>query len=184
MDKLDTTVRKNFKVGMYVEIVTKDEEIKTGLIEKILSKDDNSKGIKVRLTDEVEGRVLEIYTAEKMKLENFKFYNRFLYEKQLFSIWDKEKNKFALFGYSHHTLKKPYLTIFISKNKQDLTDFINKHQLNRKRYEVRRISNSKNLYSHFDETKVKACLLNNEKYISFKNFIDIENKIRFNSNCK
>lgn len=73
---MDETMQLRYiKVGLYVIIETKNEEIKRGFVEKILSKKDDERGIRVRLKSGEYGRVIEIPTKHDVERETFKFYN-------------------------------------------------------------------------------------------------------------
>ena len=185
--EIDPTIRKNIQRGMYVVIEEeKTNEIYKGLVSIILSHSNNQRGIKVELTNGKIGYIQEIYTIEQIKLENFKFYNRFLFEKKLYSIWDNKKKEYLCIDYHYHTVEDSYLTVFISKDKDDLRKILKELKLSEKNYKIKDINNNTCIHSQFrtNYDDIQMILLNNEKYLRFKSFINIENDIRQKSKMK
>lgn len=81
--------RKELKVGMLVELISGER----GFIEKINGRS-TDKGVKVTLEGNVVGRVAKVITKEELKRENFIFYNKLLYDKNLFSFFDNVNKKY------------------------------------------------------------------------------------------
>ena len=100
---MDITNRKNIKVGMLVDIVAEkdkgNDSLTRGYVVKVLSQANNKKGVKVQLQTGEIGHVDHIVTKEELRLENFKFYNRFFFEKELYSIWNKQTRQFLVFDH-------------------------------------------------------------------------------------
>lgn len=179
MSFLDVTIKKNFKVGMYVEILEeKTQKSYKGYILNILSKKDNQSGIKVELTNHIIGNVLEIYTIDKIKLENFKFYNKIFNTKTIYSIWNEKDKCFAIIDYCHHTINYTFPSLIISNEKQDIVDFINSNKLDVKVYKIRTLNPNKDIYKHFNVENEVMVLIKNEKYLRFSKFKEIENEIK------
>lgn len=177
VNKLDVTIKKNIKVGMYVELTSPNRE--KGLILKVLSRKDNQSGIKVELTSGVTGNIKEVYTLDKIKLENFKFYNRFIYEPFVYSIWDKETRTYLIINYKHHSISESYFSVFLSDNKEDILEIIETLKLDKKRYIVNRIKNKESVSKSFiNISDIEMVLIKNEKYLRFSKFLEIEMEIK------
>lgn len=182
MNKLDTTIRKNIKVGMYVEIKITNRVIEKGLVLNILSRTDNQSGIKVELTSGSIGHIVEIYTLDKIKLENFKFYNRFIFEPFIYSIWDKTKKEYLIINYKHHSMLNEYNSIIVADNKEDLNKIIDLLTLDKRKFIINRLKSNSSISKSFkDIENIEMILINNIKYLRFSKFLEIENEIKLKS---
>jgi len=97
---IDVSNKNNICIGMLVEIVYEEDratqKLTRGYIKEIITKDNRAKKITVVLTTGERGIVKHIVTKDELKLENFKFYNRFFSEKNIYSIWNKKENKYLV----------------------------------------------------------------------------------------
>ncbi len=178
LDYLDVSIKKNFKSGMYVEISEEKTNIlHRGYILNVLSKQDNQSGIKVELTNHIIGHVVEIFTIEQIKLQNFKFYNKIFNAKTLYSLWDEQQKQFAIIDYIYHVTNCNLPAIILSDNKDDIISFIKNNNLNTRQYKVKSLNPNKDIQKHFKDDRVMI-LIKNEKYLRFTKFKDIENDIK------
>lgn len=77
----ETTQLRYFKIGLYVVIETKNGDEKRGFIQKILSKKDDERGIRVQLKTGELGHVIEIPTKHDIERETFKYFNLLFHDK-------------------------------------------------------------------------------------------------------
>lgn len=175
----DITVKKNFVKGMLVDIIAdKDNQsgkLTRGYITTIISKENNKKGIRVKLNNGKTGRVYAVPTKEEIKLENFKFYNKFFFGKSIYSIWDNEEKKYAVLNYENVGLQRIEQTIFLFDSELEARDFVKGTIFGNKRYSVRAINRKKPIVDNFKTLQVDYFRINKERKLSFQRMIEWEN---------
>lgn len=167
---IDTTIRKNICIGMLVDIVAENDEqsqaLIRGYVKKILSQSNHSKGIKVELTNGKIGRVKHIPTKDEVRLENFKFYNRFFYLPKIYSIWDPQNQHYLVIDHlnkSSNTIEK---TAFLFDSYEKAQEFIKETK-----YEncpIREINRKKTIADNLKKTGAKFVRINTDRKLSLE----------------
>lgn len=142
---IDTTIKNNFKVGMMVD-VQENDKIYRGYIKKILSNDNQDKGIKVLLENGHSGRIYGVPSKAEIEKQDFKFFNLFfnsetiyvlLKDNEVFTISSNNKNCAYLFSSKEKALKavqgtplenKPYHTNKLTR-KKNITELLAKYNI-------------------------------------------------------
>lgn len=174
MDFFDATKLKNIVIGLYVGIIDDkerylegDAEIRRGYVKKILSKSDNKKGIKVKLSNGRVGRVFEIYSKNQIRAESFKFYNTLFYLKNVYSLYHK-KNKDFITLKSRNGKGEIENIAFIFSSREKAENIMKK--INSKDIILKRLSKKDTLAHNFDSLKVDKFLIDNERKVSYHIF--------------
>jgi uncharacterized repeat protein (TIGR03833 family) len=176
---METTIKKNFMRGMLVDIIA-EEDTKTGAISRgyianILSKENNKKGIKVELTNGKAGRVQYIPSKDDIKLENFKFYNKFFFNPKVYSIWLQVEKKYLVLNYENPRNGNMENTAMLFDSEQQANDFAKEAGYVGKEYNVRQINRKKPIVENFKTLKVDYFRINKERKLSFDRMIEWEN---------
>ena len=171
--------RKHIKVGMLV--VIKEEETKElmrGYVKEIITKNNAKKGILVRLRSGKVGRVVEIPDRNKVKTEQFKFLNEFLYLKDIYSIWDNENRKFIVLKSRNEN------TAVLFSSKDDAFEFIKEKELNKRfnKLSVNRLNRKKLIVENFKTLDIKYFII--DKKIKISHDVLREKEIQFNKLLK
>ncbi|PLS19127.1 hypothetical protein CVD28_01595 [Bacillus sp. M6-12] len=175
---IDVTIKKNFMKGMMVDIIA-DEDAKTGKITRgyiatILSKENNKKGIKVELTSGVSGKVQYVPSKDDVKLENFKFYNKFFFLPKIYSIWNQVERKYMVLQHTSPS-GKIEKTAFLFDSEQQAKDFVSGTKFESKDYSIREINRKKPIVDNFKTLEINYFRINKERKISFERMIEWEN---------
>lgn len=177
--EIDVTMKKNFKPGMLVEIeVDKTEdssgnkEVLRGRLLTVLSKGNQKKGIKVELTTGEKGRVIHVPTRDEIKLENFKFYNKFFYLQHIYSIWNKTERKYYTLSYPHG--EKNETTVFLFEDKSEAERLMKDLHLSPQEYMVKEINRRKSIYENFKTIDVDVFRVNRDRRICYEQFNQLE----------
>lgn len=169
--EIDVTIKKNFQRGMLVDIVAEaDKEQGTltrGYIQSILSKANQKQGIKVELTTGIKGRVSYVPTKDDIRLENFKFYNKFFFLNKVYSIWHKTERRYVVLDYENR-MGKIEKTVMLFENKQDGVDFMKEANLSETDYMVKEINRKKTINENFMTLSIDFYRINRERKLSFE----------------
>lgn len=176
---IDVTKLKNVVIGLYVGIIDDTERrledeapIRRGYVKKILSKNDNEKGIKVQLTNGRKGRIEEIYSKNEIKKENFKFYNEFFYEKRIFTLWDRANSCYLSILRKNKVTDKNEITAFLFSNADIGREFLKK--LDDKNIVLKGLSKKVKIAENFKEFGVKKFIIDEKRKISYDKLLEWE----------
>lgn len=176
---IDVTVRKNFVKGMLVDIIAEEDKatgkITRGYIAKILSKENNKKGIKVELTNGKIGRVQYIPSKDEVRLENFKFYNTFFFLPKIFSIWDNKEQHYLIIHHVNRVNGKIEKTALLFDDKEKAKEFIKGTKYDNKDFSIREINRKKPIVDNFKILEVDYFRINGERKLSFERMKEWEN---------
>lgn len=174
---IDVTVKKNFRPGMVVDIETEEDKVRDtvtrGVIAQVLSKGNQTKGIKVQLTTGETGRVYGLPTKEEIRMENFKFYNQFFFLPKMFSIWNKIERKYLILDYPNQrgAVEK---TAFLFEDKKEAEDLLHLLQLSQKEYMVKEINRRKPISENFKTLEVDVYRLNRDRKLTYERLNELE----------
>lgn len=175
---IDVTIKKNFQRGMLVDIVAESDKEKgtltRGYIQTVLSKANQKQGIKVELTTGIKGRVSYVPTKEDIRLENFKFYNKFFFLPKIYSLWHKTERRYVVFNYQNR-MGNLEQTVMLFENKQEGVDFIGESGLSEKDYMVKEINRNKPINDNFKSLAIQFYRINRERKLSFERMSEWEN---------
>lgn len=167
---MDITNRKDIQIGMLVEIISNEGKRKNavtrGYVVKILSQANNKKGVKVQLNTGEVGHVDHIVTKEELRLENFKFYNRFFFEKQLFTLWSKETRNFVVFEHYNKAKNRIEKTALLFDSEKEAKQFIKGTSFDTPDHLIRPIHRRKPIIELFSKTDVEFFRINGTRKIS------------------
>lgn len=89
--------KKDICIGLFVEIIQynerNNETIHRGYIQRIITQGKSDK-VKVELHNGECGVVIHILSKEELQLEAFKFYNKFLFSKEIYAIWHRYEQSY------------------------------------------------------------------------------------------
>lgn len=169
---IDVTSKDNIYVGMLVEIVADEnkvtQEVTRGYIKEVLSKKDNKKGIRVKLTNGKTGKIVYIPSKNEIKTENFKFYNLFFFKDKIYSIWDKETNKYLILRRINKSNGKIENTALLFSERSIADRLIKGTTLDNNNLIIREINRKKYIIENFKTLDVKYFSINGERKLSFK----------------
>lgn len=182
---MDGTIRKNIQIGMLVDIVLKRDQptgkLTRGYVKRILtSSPQHHRGIKVELTgngDSVNriGRVQHIPTKEEIKLENFKFYNKFFFLKKVYSIWDVVNKRYFIMDYlnpsKNNQIEK---TSFLFDSQEQANLFIKGTEYDSKDYSIREVNRNKLLAESFSKIGTQFVRINKDRKLSLEKLSEWE----------
>lgn len=175
---IDVTIKKNFKKGMMVDILADEDKlsgrITRGYISTVISKADSKKGIKVELTSGIKGIAQHIPTKDSVKLENFKFYNRFFFTSKLYSIWNNAERKYFVMNYQNRTTEHIEQTVFLFDSKEEAQVFLNELNLDKKLFTVKEINRKKPIVENFKTLNVDYFRINKERKLSYGRMVEWE----------
>lgn len=167
---MEITNKKDIAIGMLVDILAdKDkgtDNLTRGYVTKILSQANNKKGIKVRLNTGDEGHVSHIVSQEEVRLENFKFYNRFFFEKQLYSVWDKTTRSLLVFDYYNGNKGIEEKTALLFDTEAEAKAFIRGTAYDSKDYLIRPVQRRKMLVDIFASVGAEYFRINGTRKLS------------------
>lgn len=176
---MDITNRKDIKIGMLVDIVAEKDKGKDvltrGYVIKVLSQANNKKGVKVELQTGEIGHVEHIVTKEELRLENFKFYNRFFFEKQLYSVWNKETRKFLVFNHTNEALRRIEKTALLFDSEEEAQKFIKGSKYDTKEHIIRPIHRKKPIVDLFSQSGADFFRINATRKLSKEKLQEWEN---------
>lgn len=148
MTELDITKRSNLVEGLIVDISV-GEEIVRGVIKKILSKNSNSKGIKVELMTGEVGCVKYVPTKNELRLDSFKYWNSLL-QGRIFTIYDNTNKKYLEISRLDKFTGTQELSGLLFSSKDLADEFVkNSSTYNSKQYTIRTVKSSKTLSENF-----------------------------------
>ena len=156
--------KKQLQLGMLVDIQM-NNTVKRGYITKIISQGNSKKGVKVRLHTGEEGRVERIITKDDIRLENFKFYNRFFFLPHLYTVWNRTENSFLIFEHTPAHKQVPEKTALLFDSEENAMLFLENTPFQPPHYEVRRIHRKKPIADLFQH-KPDYFRINGERKIS------------------
>ncbi|PBF99902.1 DUF2196 domain-containing protein [Clostridioides difficile] len=173
---VDTSKLDNILKGLLVEIVAKEDKesqkLTRGYVDTIISKKDKKGGIIVELTNGKKGAVKDIVNKNQLKKENFKFYNLFINESKIYSIWDKSNKKFLVVRHlnkiSGNYENLAYLFDDLEMAKKEL------NKISDKNYVLKPISRKKFITDNFKESNVKAFSINKKRKITKEKLLELE----------
>ena len=161
----DITDLRYVKVGLYVVIETKRQEEVSGFVQKILSKTNDPKGIKVQLKNKVTGRIIAIPSKHEIERELFKFYNLFFHE--------------PIFIGRHRQTKQFF---FIDHPKGNILPLFSKSYPNEKpinpSYHWQLLSSSRWIQTLMKDQDPDFVYLNHERLIPYEEFKTLEKKFK------
>jgi uncharacterized repeat protein (TIGR03833 family) len=176
---MDITNRKDIKIGILVDIIADKDKGKDtltrGYVVKIISQANNKKGVKVELQTGETGHVDHIVTKEELRLENFKFYNRFFFEKQLFSVWNKETRQFLVFEHQNDAQNRIEKTALLFDSEEDVKKFIKGSKYDTKDQLIRPIHRKKPIVELFSQTDAEFFRINGNRKLSKEKLQEWEN---------
>lgn len=179
---MNTTNRKEIQVGMLVDIVSQKDKgtdrLTRGYIIKILSQANNKKGVKVELQSGDVGHVDHVVTKEELKMENFKFYNRFFFEKELYTVWDKKKKCFLAHPHYNQQRGSTELTALLFDSKEDAKQLLKGTPYDTPDYVIRPFGRKKHIVDLFEKQKIAYFRINGERKISFEKMKEWESYFR------
>lgn len=161
----ETTQLRYFKIGLYVVIETKNGDEKRGFIQKILSKKDDERGIRVQLKTGEFGHVIEIPTKHDIERETFKYFNLLFHDKI-----------YAL----RHRKTKEWIVLPHEKGRLLLLN----HQPNDERFHPQTdwhwqaISSQRQWATLFRSLEPEWVLINHERLLSFGDFQALEKRFK------
>ena len=161
----ETTQLRFFKPGLYVLIETQTGEEKRGFIEKILSKKDDERGIRVRLKSGDIGHVIEIPTKHDIERETFKYYNLLFHDK-IFALRHRKTKEWIILPHEKGRL--------LLLNSQPNDPRFNPHP----DWHWQAVSNQRNWAMLFQSFNPQWVLLNHERLLSFEDFKGLEKKFK------
>ena len=166
--------KKEVCIGMLVEIVQYDarsnETIHRGYIQRIITQGKSDK-VKVELHNGESGVVIHILSKEELQLEAFKFYNKFLFAKEIYAIWHR-------YDQCYFTASaKENVSLYVFQTKSLAQAFIKKH-LN-EQYMVKEIKKqNKSMKLLFSKSTYDSYFIENERRISKEKLHQFENDLR------
>ncbi len=177
---IDTTKKKNIVRGMLVDIVAEKDSmtqiLTRGYVLQILSKADNAKGIRVQLTNGVVGHVKDIPSQEDIRLENFKFYNRFFHLPMIYSIWDSAERKYLVVDHKNTIKQVVEKTAFLFDSIETAKAFVRGTEYEQRRYVINPINRKKPIHENFKTLQVSVVRINGERKLSLERLIEWERK--------
>lgn len=175
---IDVTIKKNFRPGMTVEIIAESDkesqEVTRGTVSKVLSRENHQKGIKVQLKTGQSGRVCHVPTKDEIRLERFKFYNRFFFLPKIYSIWHKTDRHYYLLPYPIANGKEEQ-TAFLFTEKEGGEELMTLLSLASNEYMVKEINRRKPIVENFKSLPVEVYRINRDKRITQDKLIELEN---------
>ncbi|WCF11621.1 YwbE family protein (plasmid) [Paenibacillus thiaminolyticus] len=170
---MDGTIKKNICIGMLVDIVKKEHqptgELTRGYVAKILTNSPkHHRGIKVKLSSGAIGRVQRIPSKKEIRLENFKFYNKFFFQKKLYSIWDIEKKSFLVVDYKNEAKGVFEKTSFLFDTFEQATSFILGTNYPIKKFPIREINRNKMIADNFSKIGTQYFRININRKLSIE----------------
>lgn len=166
---IDVSQRNNFQKGMLVDIL-ENEKIVRGYINKILSNENQDKGIKVLLQNGHTGRIYGVPAKFEIEKEEFKFYNLFFNTCDIFTILN-EKNVFLL---DCNGKKCAYL--YSSKDKA--INSIKNTPLEKKPYSIGKLNRNKNIIELLKKYQIDIFVIDMEKQLTNTQLNDLEMKFK------
>lgn len=131
-----------------------------------------NKVIKVELTCGTVGKVIKIITKDDLKTENFKYFNKLFYLKDVYSVYDNNNRT-----YKTILNKKGSLCVVIFTDKDDCNSFINNKIGNK--CSCAKLNMNKNISENFHKIEhIDYIIINNEKIVEFKKFKALEREIK------
>ena len=179
---LDVTKRQNIKVGMLVEVIA-DEDKETraltrGFVSDVLSKQSSKSGIKVMLTNGKQGTVQKAIEIDELKIENFKYWNIFFFEQNIYSIWDNKERKYLVINHVNTNSGINEATAFLFSSKEIASKFMAGTRLDRKRFVINPINRKKPIAENFKTLTIEFFRVNAEKKLSFIKLKELEYKFK------
>lgn len=175
---IDVTVKKNLIVGLYVEVQTSTGEIERGYIKEILSQSNNKKGIRVRLLNEIEGRVQYVFSKHEIKAENFKFYNLFFFEPCIYSLWDKRTRTYLTINRKNSVYKNYENLAFLFTTKEKAKKLITGTELDIPDIQIKTINRKKPIVEVFKDKGIDKFTIDGERKLSFEKMKEWEKYFR------
>ncbi|MFJ8528301.1 DUF2196 domain-containing protein [Bacillus sp. NPDC094106] len=175
---IDVTVKKNLIKGLYVEILTSNEDTERGYIKEILSQSNNKKGIRVKLTNGIEGRVQYVFSKHEIKAENFKFYNLFFFQPNIYSLWNKKMRTYVTINRLNQIYKNYEQTAFLFTTKEKAKGLIAGTELDNPDIQIKSISRKKPIVESFNHIQVDKFSIDGERKLSFEKMKEWEKYIR------
>lgn len=167
---IDITDKKQIQVGMLVDIRVQ-EEIKRGIIKKILSKQSTEKPLKVELTNGLIGRLVGVPSKIDLEKENFKFYNLFLNNSIICALYDRRTNQCYMSNIETSNGKKTVIYLFGNAN--EAKQMLKGSKFDNKNYYIRPIKRDYYIpYAYPSDFYI----INLKKKISAKNLEGMERK--------
>ena len=148
---------KDICIGLLVEIEI-NGTLKRGYIKEILYKNKKEREITVKLVDNSVGIIQNIITKAQLKKENFKFYNLFIHEDKIFSIYNKKTKEYFIY-----TDNKSTNFIFLFNNSNIGKEVIKK--LNNSDLVLKAISKKGLISDNFKKYNYTVFNINNERLI-------------------
>lgn len=166
--------KKDICIGLFVEIVQYDERSNEtyhrGYIKRIVTQGKSDK-VKVELDNGEIGVVIHIFSKEELQLESFKFYNRLLFSKEIYVIWNRYE-QYHFVQNSHDTK-----VLYLFQSKDEANKFIKKY-LN-DNFMVQSIKKEKkSLEQIFSKTDFNTYYIDLSRRISRKKLFQFEEKLR------
>lgn len=162
---IDISQRSHFQKGMLVDIL-ENEKIIRGYIKKIISNENQEKGIKVSLTNGHSGRIYGVPSKAEIEKENFKFYNLFFNSCDIYTIL-KENNVFLL---DYNGKKCAYLY----SSKDIALKSIKNTPLENKPYHIGKLSRNKKIIELLKKYEIDIYVIDMEKQLTNTQLNDYE----------
>lgn len=169
--------KKDLKKGMYVDILINDSELKRGRLVEIISKTRPKDGLyKAKIATGEEGKVVNIVTKSELETDNFKFFNKLFFEKELYTLFDTSLNSFFISYKNIKNQKKNFVLIFTSKLIAEKSLETNS-KIDRT-IKVRSINRNRKIHEVFSGIEVDYFVIDLDRIIQKEKFIELENKLR------
>lgn len=164
--------KKDLQKGTLVDIAIGEDTIIRGRIKQVKSKTTPKDGMyKVELNNGSIGKVLKIVSNNEVELENFKFFNILFYSKNVYSIYNYEKQNYTTINKKDSNLE--YILIFT--NESEALKTLNKSKEKFANCKVNKLHPNKKISENFKKVnKVDYVIINNTKKVSFKKFKELE----------
>lgn len=175
---IDVTVKKNLMIGLYVEVHTSTEDVERGYIQEILSQSNNKKGIKVRLTNGIEGRVQYVFSKHEIKAENFKFYNLFFFAPTVYSLWNKKTKSYVSINRLNQIYRNYENIAFLFTTKEKAKKLITGTELDSPDIQIKSINRKKPIVEVFKNKEVDKFTIDGERKLSFEKMKEWEKYFR------
>lgn len=182
---MDGTIKKNIQIGMLVDIVLKKDQptgkLTRGYVIRILTNSaQHHRGIKVQISgnggeSETVGRVQHIPSKDDIKLENFKFYNKFFFLKKVYSIWDVVNKRYFILNYQNASKNNQVeKTSFLFESQEQASLFTKGTEYDSKDYSIREVNRNKLLAESFTKIGTQFVRINGERKLSIEKLSEWE----------
>ncbi|BBW98868.1 hypothetical protein [Geobacillus subterraneus] len=175
MEYLKTIQPKHIRRGMVVDIVV-DGKIQRGYVREVLSKGLTTRGVKVRLHDGKEGKIVHIPTKSELWQEQIKFYNSFLFG-PVYGYWNIETQQWDLLLYDNPYTGQVERTIVWFQQEQDAMSFLPRLP-HASILSIRRLSKKRLYADQIQPLAPDYIRIDGQRKITYQRFREIEQLLR------